>query len=238
MRSFKSKNDEVLNHWIGFVDNFTYPSGDFYDAVEGELVERKIPGLEVSRVEYAEGGLLSHQRVYLRMIRERLAIDTCAAPFGTGYFFSCRTVYDPVLLRWWHILVAWFILNGVFVLLVKPLGIDFAALATLALVLAISLILRNAVAFNLADLDTALLKIPALGPIYERWFRKDTYYRQDTRLVYLETVPTLIKELAEELTAAKGVKLSTQYKHGPVLGELYKPVKPGKESGSGHAVGP
>ena len=66
---------------------------------------------------------------------------------------------------------------------------------------------RNTVALGLSDLDTTLLKTPAIGPIYERWFRKDTYYRQDTRLVYLETVPKLIKELAETVTAANGVTL-------------------------------
>ena len=45
----------------------------------------------------------------------------------------------------------------------------------------------------LLDLDTRkLMKIPVVGPIYENWFRKETYYRQDTRLVYLKLLPELI----------------------------------------------
>src|SRR6266576_1264072 len=102
--SFKSKKDEVLNHWIAFAELFSFPPQEFYQLIEKQLTERKIPGLEISRVEYGEGGLLSDQRMYLRMIRERLAFDTCAAPFGSGFFFSCRTVYSPVVVRLWHLL--------------------------------------------------------------------------------------------------------------------------------------
>ena len=79
---------------------------------------------------------------------------------------------------------------------------------------------------GLSDLDNLLMKVPAIGPIYERWFRKETYYRYDARLMYLHVVSRLVKELAEELTAAKGIKLVTQFERAPVLGELYKPVKP------------
>jgi hypothetical protein len=69
-----------------------------------------------------------------------------------------------------------------------------------------------------------LIKTPVIGPIYERWFRKETYFRTDTRLLYLDTVPKIIKRLAEEATAANGVKLTRQYEQAPILGELYKPV--------------
>lgn len=86
--------------------------------------------------------------------------------------------------------------------------------------------LRNAVAMGFQDLDAALIKSPVLGPIYECWFRKETYYRIDTRLMYLDTVSNVVKELAEEVTCAKGVKLVRQYEQAPILNELYKPVLP------------
>ena len=38
--------------------------------------------------EFAEAGSFSDQRLYLRLMRERLAITTCAAPFGNIFFFS------------------------------------------------------------------------------------------------------------------------------------------------------
>ena len=61
--SFKSKNDEVLNHWIAFADGFNLPPGEFYDALQKELLVRKIPNLEIAKIEYPEGGLLSEGRV-------------------------------------------------------------------------------------------------------------------------------------------------------------------------------
>lgn len=226
MLGFKSKKDEVLNHWIAFADSLQLSGQEFYDGLEKQLQERKIPGLEISKVEYAEGGLLSHRRIYLRFIRERLAFDTCAAQFGSGFFFSCRTVHSPVVVRLWHVLVVLGFLGGVYLLFAHYLGIVFAAIATGGLVIAVAQVLRNAVAMSLADLDAVFIKTPVLGPIYEKYFRVETYYREDTRLVYLDLIPKLVKTLAEEMTATKGIKLVRQYERAPVLGELYKPRTP------------
>jgi len=223
---FKSKKDEVLNHWVAFIDGFNYPPQQFYAAVEHELEARKVPNLTLSRIEFAEGGVLSEKRIYLRLIRERLAFDTCAAPFGRGYFFSCRSVYAPVVVELWHVLVVCLFFGGIGYLLNKLLDPTFAVIALVGLLLAIAQVFRNTIAMGLSDLDALLIKTPAIGPIYERFFRKDTYFRQDSRLVYLEVVPQLIKELAEQVVASKGVTLISQYENAPVLGELYKPVAP------------
>lgn len=221
---FKRKKGEVLNHWIAFVDGFSHSPLEFYTNVEAELAARKIPSMDMSRVEFAEGGLLSGKRTYLRMVRERLAFDACAAPFGTGYFFSCRTVYIPAVVRLWHLIVLMLLFASAYSLLVRLLGTTFAAIAVVGLFLALTQVFRNAIALGLSDLDATLIKTPVIGPIYECWFRKETYYRLDTRLVYLDTVPKLIKDLAEETVGAKGVKLTRQYEQAPVLGELYKRV--------------
>ena len=175
---FENKKGDILGHWIAFHDNFNFSPQEFYEAIEKELQARKIPGMEISREEFAEGGLISDKRIYLRLFRERLALYTCAAPFGSGYFFSCRTVYVPALFR--------------------------------------------------SDIDTLLLKIPGVSTIYEDWFRADTYYRHDTRLIYLQRIPEIIRELAEDITAAKGARLEEQYELQPILGELYKRVPPRK----------
>ena len=213
---FKRKKEQVLQHSILIAPNFSY--------APQELAAHKVPGLEISRVEYAEGGLLSDKRIYLRMIRERLAFDACAAPFGTDFFFSCRTVYSPVRIKLWHVVVIVGLFALVFLPLAKLLGASLAAVAVFGLVLAIAQIFRNTVALGLSDLDATLLKTPAIGPVYERVFRKETYYREDTRWVYLEIVPKLIDSLIDEITAAKGVKLVRRYERRPIFGELYKPV--------------
>jgi hypothetical protein len=222
---FENKKGDILGHWIAFHDNFSFPPQDFFDAIQKELEARKIPGMEISREEFAEGGMLSDKRIYLSLFRERLALYTCAAPFGTGYFFSCRTVYVPALVRLWHIIAALVFFGVVGGLLIKPLGIMFAAVAMVALMFALAAVLGNAAASNL---DTLLLKIPVVSTIYEDWFRADTYFRQDTRLIYLQQIPAFIQELAEDITAAKGARLEQQYQLPPILGELYKRVPPRK----------
>lgn len=226
MFNFFKKKADVLEHWISFAEDFQFPSADFYAAVERELEARKVPGLEKSRVEFAEGGILSDQRVYLRMVRERLVFDVCAAPFGTRFFFSCRMAEIPAVIQLWQLLVLFAGLAIIAGLLWKVAGFVLGSVAMVVALIALVYLLRNAVALGMQDLDVALIKSPVLGPLYERWFRKETYYRQDTRLMYLDTVSNVVKKLAEEVTGAKGVKLVRQYEQSPILGELYRPVLP------------
>src|ERR1041385_5842009 len=99
MWPFKKKQGEELNHWIASAEGFNYSPKAFYDELKARLDERKVPDLTQEQIEFAEGGLLSDKRTYLRIQRERLLFDICAAPFGTGFFFSCRTVRLPVIVR-------------------------------------------------------------------------------------------------------------------------------------------
>ena len=230
MFGFKSKKGDVLNHWIAFADGFSLPPHEFYAALEKQLQVRQIPGLELSRVEWSEGGLLSNKRLYLRLLRERLAFDACAAPFGTSYFFSCRAVNIRAVVRLWHLLVALLFFGAVDALLTRFLGFTYGLIATAALAVAIVQVFYNTSTLGLGNLDTLLIRTPVLGPIYERWFRKETYYRTDTRLFYLALVPKLFQELAEQMTGAKGVKLTNQYRWAPIFGELYKPVSPSAQA--------
>lgn len=96
----KPKTAEVIHYWHELVPNFQTSPQDFYAAVEKSLQERKVPGLDSERVDFAEGGLLSAKREYLRLTRERLVFDICAAPFGTSFFFSCRFAELPLVIDW------------------------------------------------------------------------------------------------------------------------------------------
>jgi hypothetical protein len=229
MFGFKSKKAEVLSHWYTPVPNFTLSTKDFYVSVEKELLQQQVPGLDVSRQEFSEGSLLSAKREYLRMSRERLVFDICAAPFGTNYFFSCRFAEIPAVVSLWELILlalGFFIGCYVsFVIAVRIFGVYAPIIWPIGCLLALLVIvytLRNAVAMGLKDLDATLIKTPVLGPVYETWFRRDSYYRQDTRLMYLTIVEGVVKKLVEEETAAKGIKLLTQYEYAPILGELYK----------------
>src|SRR5258706_14918319 len=85
-----AKDDELIDYTYYFFDNFQTSVAEYYDSIEKELKARKVPDLDTQRITWSEGSLLSANRVYLRMARERLVFDICAAPFGTSFFFSCR----------------------------------------------------------------------------------------------------------------------------------------------------
>lgn len=225
-RKSKQNDDNVLNHWISFADGFAMSTHEFYAALERELQARKVPGLAIAREEIAEGGLMSYRREYLRLTRERLIFYICAAPFGTRFYFSCRTVYVPPVVTVIHAFIVFLILFGIFVGLNQIINFVFSGIIVLFLVLATILAFRNVVALGLKDMDAMLLKIPAIGTIYERFFRKETYYRHDTRLMFLDTIPFVVQELAERFTGTKGIKLVRQYMRAPILGDLYKMLPP------------
>lgn len=156
-----------------------------------------------------------------------LAIDACAAPFGKQtYFFSCRTVYVPALVRLWHILAVFLFFGIGGLLFVKPLGLTFAVIAQITLLFALVGVLRNAGTQAINDLDAMLLHIPVVSTIYQDWFRMDTYYREDTRILYVKLLPKFIQEAAEEISAAKGVKLVRQHRLPQGLSELSELLPP------------
>jgi len=223
MFGFFKKNADVIDHWYALVPGFNSSSKEFYDGIEKELKTREVPGLEIFHVDFAEGGVLSQKREYLRMTRERLVFDICAAQFGTAYFFSCRFAQIPAAIKLWQLVV---VLIGGFMtvaLAFRFLGLILGAIVLMAGFVLLIYTLRNAVAMGLKDLDAALIKSPVVGPIYENWFRKETYYRHDTRLMYCDTVNAVVKAKVEETTGAKGIKLIRYMENCPMLSELYKP---------------
>jgi hypothetical protein len=223
--TFKNKRGDVLNAWLYSAEGVSIQPQEFYSSVEKRLEGQKIPKMEISRIEFAEGGLLSNQRQYMRLMRERLAIDACAAPFGNHFFFSCRVVYVPTLVRLWHIVAALVLLNlfgGALLLLLGPV---FAAIAFVAFLFAMVAVFHNAGSSAFSDLDTLLLDIPIVGTIYENWFRMETYYRIDTRTLYQTSLPDLIRAAAEEVCGEKGLKMVRQPASAPILTELHQPPR-------------
>ena len=200
---FEKKKGEVIDHWYALVPGFNTSGKEFYEAIEKELKQSEAPGLEMFRVDFAEGGVLSQQREYLRMTRERLVFDVCAAPFGTSFFFSCRFAEIPAVVKLWELLV----------LLIGLCAVGFWGLMIFTRIL-------GPVGIILFPCFLVALIIVA---IYEAWIRKETYYRHDTRLMYCDTVNAVVKAQVEETTGVKGIKLSRFMENCPMLNELYKP---------------
>ena len=219
---FQNKAD-VIDHWYALIPDFNTPTKEFYKGIEKEVKTREVPGLEIFHVDFAEGGIMSSKREYLRMTRERLVFDICAAPFGTAYFFSCRFAEIPAVIKLWQLAVALICGLVTIALAFRFFGLILGPIALVAGFVFLIYLLRNAVAMGLKDLDATLIKSPVFGPIYENWFRKETYYRHDTRLMYCDTVNAVVKAKVEETTGAKGIKLIRYMENCPMLSELYKP---------------
>jgi hypothetical protein len=228
---FKPKKaDAFLLHWCSLIPDFSISTEEFYSLIQAELTIRKVPGLTVSRVRFAEGGLLSVEREYLRMTRELLVFDVCAAPFGTSYFFSCRLAELPPVVEWWQLFIFFFMCFVLFLMAMSVVNVwnmlivvPFFAVLGLGGAVALVYVLRNAVSLGLKDLDAQLVRIPVLGPLYVRFLRRETYYRQDTRLMYCTFVDALVKKAVEEVAGKKGITLVRYNEYSPLIEELYRP---------------
>lgn len=220
-KKFFSPKEEVISHWYVPIDHFDYSSVDFYEKIEAALESRKVPGLEISREEFSEGGLLSDKRLYLRLKRERLVFDICAAPFGTSYFFSFRLVERPLNIKPIEVMILCISLLIVFGILAAIMGLIKAFIVMILILSVSAYFMRHLLALGLQDLDATLRQIPVIGTLYECFFRKETYHREDTRLMYLTTVETITQAVVDEVTAAKGIKLIKRYERTPIGGKVY-----------------
>lgn len=221
MKPENKVGNEVIEHWYSLVSAQHFSSKDFYGHIEAGIAAQKVPALEISRIDLSEGGVLSDKREYLRMKRERLTFDVCAAPVGVNYFFSYRFYVEPAIVTVWDV-ISLFVGFGVLTFLFAKVGgiiglFIFGAVVALAFFL-----MKNAIGMGLRDLDASLIKTPALGPIYERYFRKDTYYRQDIRIAYCSIVSGLVKQETARITGEKGVEFLREFTYSPVLQDLYR----------------
>lgn len=78
----------VFSNWYHLVEGLQASPKEFYTSVEAAVARRQIPSVELSRVDWREGGVLSAKREYLRVTRKPHLFDICGAPFGTGFFVS------------------------------------------------------------------------------------------------------------------------------------------------------
>jgi hypothetical protein len=77
-----------LSHWHHSFENLQESPQKFYNSLVEAISQRNIPGINISRIDYREGGVFSAKRLYLRVQRKEHIFDICAAPFGSGFFFS------------------------------------------------------------------------------------------------------------------------------------------------------
>ena len=79
----------IHTHWNHYFPDLQFSTLEFYEAIEKNVQERKIPGATLLRVEFSEyGSVMDTYRTYLRVRNRRFVFDVCAAPYGEGFFVS------------------------------------------------------------------------------------------------------------------------------------------------------
>jgi len=215
-----------FGHWSTLVEGFQASPQEFYAAIEEAIRRREIPDVRTSRVTFKESGFLSAERIYLRVGRKMLGFDICAAPFGTGFFFS-----------WWQgelppsnflgclvLLLAWAAVS-LFVQGVmhareaagNPLSLfQMTAVWVLFLFLAfwaVGKAVRNGYLFS----EDALLSMPLVGSVYNFIFRPPTYYNLDTIDMYQKAVHAAVLEVVDGIMSAKGLRALAPEARQPTL---------------------
>ena len=212
----------VVSHWDQLIENFQTSSLGFYEAVEQALHRREVPEFKTSRVEFKEAGLMTAKREYLRIVRGKYTFDICAAPFGTGFFFSWwlnepASPYGPLYLA--VFLVCEFILFSILIAIGTRMGgFIFGCFVSLVGTPGAALALGYCARQGILDrLEEYILVTPLLGRLYERIFTPATYYVVDTQLMFQQAVHNAVLEVIDEVTSAKGVRVLSEFQRKPTL---------------------
>lgn len=207
----------VLSHWSTLVENMHASPQEFYTHVSDLVKMREIPDIKIERVTWKEGGFLSADRVYLRVSRGRYLYDICAAPFGTGFFFSSWMAVKMPSPLWAIIgLIALpFVAIWAFVFLVFLAGTTGfmlwgAGCVTCAVLFFIFLSKEES---TFADY---VFVVPRVGPYLEKVFRPNTYFRMDTESMFSTMAHKAVLEAVDATTKEKGAR--------EVIGDERKPI--------------
>jgi hypothetical protein len=221
-KKLSSRKAAVFGHWLTPTADCHFSTKEFYDELETAIRAKQWPGVQLLRIDHFEAGMLSHKREYLRVVRHRQLFDICAATFGKDYFFSVREAEIPAVV---NIRACLTILLSLLFLLgfcVDKLGLFFGSIVMVSVLAFTCWFLFNIVKLGLSKVDSILIQLPSIGPVYEAVFRRDTYFQQDTRLFFLQCVNDLVKSHVEKTTSAKGLMFLNRFENQPILGELYK----------------
>jgi len=208
--------DGVLSHWHTLFEDFSTSTQDFYRLVEEAIRRRNLPGIEISRVLFGEGGIGTAKREYLRISRNRVAFDICSAPYGNGHFFSWWLAKIPAkygLLTVLGIVIlclpVWAVFQGILLKMLEGscFGMILVPLTFLLGIPVILLALGLAVERGLFGDEEWVLSTPWIGYLYAVVFTPTTYYRLDTAMMFRDSVRVAVNEVINALREEKGLRL-------------------------------
>ena len=194
------KVEYALGRWSHLIEGLQTSSLDFYSSLEEAVARRRIPGLRVRRVKFAEGGILDARREYLRIERGDLRFDVCAAPFGTGFFFSWWLAGRPRL--WWLVVV----------------------LICLGLLVPTWVIEDRSFGFvHKIAITIGLIFIALVGaPLVHKLLNRITYYYADRVSMFRGAVHQAVTEAIDGMLTTKGMRALTEEEKKPIMREFLK----------------
>lgn len=216
----RSLQTPVFAHWHKLVPEFTASPQEFYTALETAVRKREVPDLKTSRIEYHESGVISALRIYLRIQRNKLAFDVCAAPFGTDFFFSWWLTEPKKSYKAWGCL-SLFLLFGLAALVITTFDTKGCVFALLLGLAAIAILVMGTRGGWFLSKDI-ILAIPYLGALYEYFFDPETYYKEDTRTMYREIVHGAMLEVVDEVLETKGLRALAPEDRKPTVRSLVR----------------
>jgi len=211
---------DVVSHWDNLHEGLQTSVQEFYGLLEEALARRSIPGAQVSRVEHQEAGILSSNREYLRVTREGLYFDICAAPFGTGFFMS-----------WWltepknelSALVRLGVFGALFIgelMLVSALGLFLGTFLYSGLILGMVFAIATG-ALPSPELEAVVRSVPVLSWFYASFVKPVTFYRIDTTLMFQQAVHQAVLEVVDATTTAKGIRALNDQERKPIMRDFF-----------------
>ena len=212
----------VHTRWCELIHGITATPSEVYDIIEEHVAKREVPELELTREFWHEGGALSAKREYLRIGRDRLVFDICAAPFGTDFFLSFRCAEIPLIIDPLAILLVLAVTGGALLCLVQAFGLMWGAIVLVFSLSLLVFVLRSVVFRGLANIDRVLMKTPLIAPLYEIFLRPVTYYRIDSTAMYLQAVQGATAEAFHSIFGDHAPNLLSETVSQPVLEELYR----------------
>ena len=213
----------VLSHWSTLIEDMHVSPQEFYTHVSDAVKMREIPDIKIERVTWKEGGFLSADRVYLRVSRGRYLYDICAAPFGTGFFFSSWMAEKRPSPLWAIIafLALPFVLVWAFIFLIFFAGTTGFMLWGAGVVTGMILffIFLSKEESTFADY---VFVVPYVGPYLEKIFRPNTYFRMDTESMFSSMAHNAVLEAVDASTKAKGARELTSDERKPILRDFFQ----------------
>ena len=202
--------------------NQRFSSKALYQSIIDATAALKIPDVRISPLTLREAGPFSANRIYLKIEREFSQFLICGAPVGTSYFITVREIDRFPHSRWFHYILAALFLGGTYAALFFSLGQVGANATIITLVGLIWSIMRYATFPVRNWFSDRLPEIPIFGPLYLRWFRPDTFFRQDLHSAFLSLIEGEVKKIVDGLNQAQVNRPATEQHGGPILEELHK----------------